>query len=60
MHLTSLPSRYGIGDLGKEAYNFIDFLKKRIKNCGKYYRLIRLHLEGLLIIVFLLSQEMPC
>jgi 4-alpha-glucanotransferase len=28
LHLTSLPSRYGIGDLGKEAYNFIDFLKK--------------------------------
>jgi len=28
LHITSLPSRYGIGDLGKEAYNFIDFLKK--------------------------------
>ena len=26
MHPTSLPSPYGIGDLGKEAYNFIDFL----------------------------------
>lgn len=24
----SLPSRYGIGNLGKEAYNFVDFLKK--------------------------------
>ena len=28
LHITSLPSRYGIGDLGKEAYDFIDFLKK--------------------------------
>lgn len=28
LHLTSLPSRYGIGDLGKEAYDFVDFLKK--------------------------------
>ncbi|MBA7498949.1 4-alpha-glucanotransferase [subsurface metagenome] len=28
LHLTSLPSRYGIGDLGKEACDFIDFLKK--------------------------------
>lgn len=28
LHITSLPSRYGIGDLGKEAYNFVDFLKK--------------------------------
>ncbi len=28
LHLTSLPSRYGIGDLGKEAYDFVDFLKR--------------------------------
>lgn len=26
LHPTSLPSRYGIGDLGKEAYDFVDFL----------------------------------
>jgi len=26
MHPTSLPSKYGIGDLGKEAYKFINFL----------------------------------
>ena len=26
LHPTSLPSKYGIGDLGKQAYNFIDFL----------------------------------
>ncbi len=26
LHPTSLPSRYGVGDLGKEAYEFIDFL----------------------------------
>lgn len=26
--LSSLPSPYGIGDLGEEAYRFIDFLKK--------------------------------
>ncbi|MCS6873815.1 MAG: 4-alpha-glucanotransferase [Acidobacteriota bacterium] len=26
LHVTSLPSRYGIGDLGKSAYEFIDFL----------------------------------
>lgn len=28
MPIFSLPSKYGIGTLGKEAYNFIDFLKK--------------------------------
>ena len=26
LHITSLPSRGGIGDLGREAYRFIDFL----------------------------------
>lgn len=28
MHISSLPSRYGIGTFGKEAFNFIDFLKR--------------------------------
>lgn len=28
LHISSLPSPYGIGNIGKEAYNFIDFLKK--------------------------------
>ena len=28
LHPTSLPSPYGIGDLGQEAYHFIDFLKR--------------------------------
>jgi 4-alpha-glucanotransferase len=27
LHPTSFPSRFGIGDLGPEAYRFIDFLK---------------------------------
>ena len=26
-HVTSLPSKYGIGDLGQECFKFIDFLK---------------------------------
>lgn len=28
LHPTSFPSRYGIGDLGDQAYHFIDFLEK--------------------------------
>lgn len=28
IHPTSFPSKYGIGDFGKEAYKFIDFLKE--------------------------------
>lgn len=27
MHISSLPSRYGIGTFGKEAYRFVDFLR---------------------------------
>lgn len=28
LHVTSLPSNYGIGTFGKEAYRFIDFLER--------------------------------
>lgn len=28
MHITSLPSPYGIGDLGPSAYDFVNFLKE--------------------------------
>lgn len=28
MHISSLPGEYGIGDFGKEAYNFVEFLAK--------------------------------
>ncbi|HRK30160.1 MAG TPA: 4-alpha-glucanotransferase, partial [Tepidisphaeraceae bacterium] len=26
MHITSLPGRHGSGDLGRAAYDFVDFL----------------------------------
>lgn len=28
MHITSLPGPYGVGTMGKQAYRFVDFLKK--------------------------------
>ena len=28
MHITSLPSAYGVGTMGKEAFRFVDFLKE--------------------------------
>ena len=28
MHITSLPNKYGIGTMGKCAYDFVDFLKE--------------------------------
>ena len=33
MHITSLPSDYGVGTMGKEAYEFVDFLKKAGQRC---------------------------
>ena len=27
MHITSLPSPYGVGTMGRKAYEFVDFLK---------------------------------
>ena len=28
MHITSLPGNYGIGTMGKNAFDFVDFLEK--------------------------------
>lgn len=33
MHITSLPGRYGIGTMGKEAYKFVDFLAQSGQSC---------------------------
>lgn len=33
LHISSLPSNYGIGTMGKEAYKFVDFLKKAKQTC---------------------------
>ena len=30
LHISSLPSKYGIGTFGEEAYEFVDFLKEEI------------------------------
>ena len=32
LHISSLPSKYGIGDLGPQAYSFVDFLKRSGQN----------------------------
>ncbi len=39
MHISSLPGKYGIGTLGKYAYNFVDFLKK---GGQKYWQILPL------------------
>lgn len=33
MHISSLPSEYGIGKMGKHAFEFVDFLKKSGIKC---------------------------
>lgn len=33
MHISSLPGEYGIGKLGKAAYDFVDFLEKSKQSC---------------------------
>ena len=33
LHVTSLPSPYGIGTIGKSAHDFVDFLKAAGKKC---------------------------
>ena len=40
LHITSLPSIYGIGDFGPEAYRFADFLNKA-KQC--YWQILPLN-----------------
>jgi 4-alpha-glucanotransferase len=40
MHVTSLPSKHGIGDFGPEAYRFVDFLQATGQN---YWQLLPLH-----------------
>lgn len=39
MHISSLPSNYGIGTFGKEAYDFIDFLHRTKQ---KYWQILPL------------------
>ncbi|HUL22850.1 MAG TPA: 4-alpha-glucanotransferase [Thermodesulfobacteriota bacterium] len=40
LHITSLPSSYGVGDLGPEAYRFVDFLAQTKQS---YWQVLPLH-----------------
>ena len=39
LHITSLPSPFGIGDLGPEAYEFVEFLET---SGTKYWQILPL------------------
>ena len=43
LHISSLPGDYGIGDFGKEAYNFVDFL---VKSNQKNWQILPLGVTG--------------
>lgn len=43
MHISSLPSDYGIGDFGRESYRFVDFL---VKAKQKYWQILPLGVTG--------------
>ncbi|MDD3574503.1 MAG: 4-alpha-glucanotransferase [Methanospirillum sp.] len=40
LHITSLPGIYGIGDLGPEAYKFVEFLKA---SGQRYWQILPIH-----------------
>lgn len=37
LSVTSLPSPYGIGTIGKEAREFADFLKRQVRRYGRFF-----------------------
>ena len=43
LHITSLPGPYGVGTLGREAYEFVDFLKRAGQ---KYWQILPLGPTG--------------
>jgi 4-alpha-glucanotransferase len=43
LHITCLPSEFGIGDMGKAAFNFADFLKKAGQ---QYWQILPLNPTG--------------
>ena len=40
LHITSLPGKYGIGTMGREAREFVDFLKKSGQS---YWQILPIH-----------------
>lgn len=43
LHITSLPGKYGIGDFGECAYEFVDFLTASHQ---KYWQILPMGITG--------------
>ena len=57
LHPTSLPGKFGIGDLGSEAYRFIDLLKEAGQTLWQVFPLDQLVMAIHHTSVFQLLQE---
>ena len=57
VHPTSLPGKFGIGDLGPEAYRFVDFLQESGQHL---WQTLPLGPTGGLISAFPLLQDSHC
>jgi 4-alpha-glucanotransferase len=60
LHPTSFPSRFGVGDLGLEAYRFIDFLKDTHQQYWQVYPWAPLDTVIPPICATRQWQEIPC
>src|SRR6266498_3044261 len=60
LHPTSLPGRYGIGDLGPQAYAFADFLKSAGQSLGRCCLLAQPDMAIHLMPATRLSPATPC
>ena len=57
MHLSSLPSEYGIGSMGAPARKFVDFLKKAGRHTGRCRQSVLPAMEIRPISLFRLMRE---
>lgn len=56
MPISSLPSQYGIGTMGKEARRFVDFLEKEARHTGRFFQSVLPAMEILRTSHFQASQ----
>jgi hypothetical protein len=60
LHISSLPGEGGIGCLGKDAFQFVDFLAQPNRRYGRFCHSARLDTGIRLINVIQPSPETPC
>ena len=56
LHIASLPNKYGIGTMGREAYNFVDWLKSAGQSL---WQILPLSLRGFTVPEFFHIRREP-